>query len=78
MITDATAVFCINGPRRQFKMKSDPLQTSIPELGFETGTSCPLTSALITRQAGGHVNGLEYFSLLRNEKYFLIKNLRFV
>lgn len=52
----ATFIFSIQGinrPGHPFKVESDPLQRSIPELEFKPGTSSPIDGALNPRQASG-------------------------
>lgn len=57
-IAGATVIFCtkwLNRPGPTFKGASNPQQTTMPELGFKSGTSCPVTNALTTRNAGGQI-----------------------
>lgn len=58
LITGATAIFCwhgLNQPRPAFEVEYEPLQTPMPELGFEPDTFSPIASALNTWQADGRL-----------------------
>lgn len=66
----ATVIFCsrgLNRPVPPLNVESHPLQTPIPELGFEPITSCSVASALTTRTR--QTNGQE------SSGSFLQKNL---
>lgn len=62
LITGTTTIFCTRGLQRAvppFKVESDSLKTSIPELGFELEIFRLVSSTLTitTRQAGGLEKG---------------------